>query len=254
MNNYIILDYNDPYDLTNFIIGKEVKTLYNETHISSKYFMYYIDGIQKDIYIKLPIINLIYNYKNIKFNQIKLPIYPSWEKTNVFLLFIKKLESLIKKTIVTNSKFISIIDKSEDIPKIKINIDNIKINSILDDISIYDLKCGGQVELICKISHIFDTNNTYGIKFNAYQLKYFPSVEELDIDFYDDEPIGKINNKSNDKPKNQQKINNNEEIEKPNISIIKQSIVNIPEQITFKPPSIKDLKNSLQNLKSTKKN
>ena len=61
MNNYIILDYNDPYDLTNFIIGKEVKTLYNENHISSKYFMYYIDGIQKDIYIKLPIINLIYN-------------------------------------------------------------------------------------------------------------------------------------------------------------------------------------------------
>ena len=229
MTNYIILDYNKEYDNDKFIIGKEVKSMFDNTHIGSKYYLYYMDEMPKDIYIKLPLIRLIYNYKNIKFNQIKLPIYPSWDKTIKFLSFIKKLELFIKRSITTKSKFTSIIDKSEDIKTLKLSIENTKITSILDNITLQDFKKGGQVEIICKLSNIYDANEKYGININAYQIKYFPSVEELDIDFYDDIPKSKpiipiI----------------------PKIEPIKPAL---PEQILFCPPSMKDLQIGIKNLK-----
>jgi hypothetical protein len=183
--SYYLLDFEKEVDFNKIIIGNEI-IMENQT---SRYYIYYLDEQPKEIFIKMPLIRLIYSYQNTKFNQIKLPIYPSWDKTNKFVAFIKKFERHIKKNIKTDSCFSSCFDEYNNLKSLKINLNNnIKIKSNLPNATIQDLRCGGEAEFIIKLSHIFDTNGNFGLKMNGYQLKYFPSVEQLCIDFWDDEP------------------------------------------------------------------
>jgi hypothetical protein len=197
---------------------------------TNRYYIYYLDDKPKEIYIKIPSIRLLYNYNSMKYSQIKLPIFPLWEKTSLFLNFIKKLERYLKKNIISDSVLHSCIENYNDIKEIKVNIPkDLKIKSSIDNLTFNDFKKSGEIEMIIKIPHIFEKNQSLGLSVNAYQVKYLPPGE---IDFWDDEPI----------------------------KIIKQPIINhMPLQITTtipKPsnlvsviPSQKDLLNAIAKLK-----
>ena len=99
--SYYLIDFtskSNDFTFDNLIIGRKIKS----DQDNAKYYIYYQNGqsdTPQEIYIRLPIIRLIYSLANHKFNQLSIPIYPNWEGTNKFIEFIKKLEQDINKTI-----------------------------------------------------------------------------------------------------------------------------------------------------------
>jgi hypothetical protein len=182
--SYFIIDINTDFDLDKIIIGKPV--MINDE--LTKIFIYYLDNnIPKEIIIKTPPFRLIYTYKNLKYNQIKLPIYPIWENTNKFIKLIKKIEKYIRvnikceKSIYTNS-----IEKNDSITTLKLNVTpDVKISSQLYT-SLADLKVNGEIETIFNISYIWVKKNSYGLSLSCHQIKYTPRIDELNIDFFDE--------------------------------------------------------------------
>jgi hypothetical protein len=180
--SYYLIDIDTELDFSKLIIG-------NTLHINDdlqKVYIYYMDETPKEIYIKIPPLRLIYNYKNLKFNQIKLPIYPNWDKTKKFVKLIKKLEKFIRLNVnCENAIFVNSIEKNNNISSIKLNIPtNLKINSVIST-SLADLKINGEIECIINISYVWLKKNSYGLSLSCYQLRYNPRVEEKNIDFFD---------------------------------------------------------------------
>ena len=212
--SYYLIDIDTELDFNKLIIG-------NTLHINDdlqKVYIYYIDETPKELYIKIPPVRLIYNYKNLKFNQIKLPIYPNWDKTKKFVKLIKKLEKFIRLNVnCENAVFVNSIEKNNNISSIKLNIPtNLKINSIIDT-SLSELKVNGEIECIINISYVWLKKNSYGLSLSCYQLKYNPRIEEINFDFFDPQT---------------KNISNN--IVNKDINIIKSNIIESP-QINVKP-------------------
>jgi hypothetical protein len=63
----------------------------------------------------------------MKFNQIKLPLYPIYEKTKKFFTFIKLLENYVKENIETNSIFCKSIEKTNTLKTLKIKLNFIHV-------------------------------------------------------------------------------------------------------------------------------
>lgn len=180
--SYNLFDFENDIKLENLIIGKQLNFENN-----NKYYIYYLDSKPKDIYIKLPPTRLIYNYKNNKFNQIKLPIYPLWEKNKQFISKIKSIEKYIQNKFKTDNVFVSCLDKKEKITSLKLNLNldfKIKIGRNIN-LNIKDLKVNGEVEGIISIPYIWEKNEKYGLSINIYQLKYIAPLDENELDFYD---------------------------------------------------------------------
>jgi len=112
------------FNFDNIIIGKKIPI----DDDSSKYYIYYQkneDDIYKELYIKLPKIRCIYNLSNYKYNQLNIPIYPSWKKTVKFIQFMKEFETNINNCFLkkfNNIEYSSIIYKKNLLNFIKINI------------------------------------------------------------------------------------------------------------------------------------
>ena len=191
--SYYLIDIDTKLDFNKIIIGDII----NINENLQKIYIYYLDEIPKEIIVKIPPLRLMYNYKNLKYNQIKLPIYPNWNRTKKFIKFIKKIEKFIKLNInYSDYNFINSIDKNENISSIKLNIPpNLKIystnNTSSNDILLGDLKINGEIECIINISYIWLKNKSYGLSLSCYQLKYTPRVDDIDIDFFD-KPLKKI--------------------------------------------------------------
>ena len=111
--SYFIIDNKTDIDLDKIIIGKSI----NINDELSRIFIYYLDdNIPKEICFKLPPVRVIFNFKNLKYNQIKLPIYPIWDETINFLKLIKKIEKYVKiKLNLKEFNFISCLDKNNNI-------------------------------------------------------------------------------------------------------------------------------------------
>ena len=60
--NYHIYNFESEFNFDKLIIGKKI----NNENIS-KYYIYYLDKIPKDLYIQIPSIRTIYNYQNITY-------------------------------------------------------------------------------------------------------------------------------------------------------------------------------------------
>ena len=90
MSHLIDLNISDTtFSFDDFIIGRRIKF----DKDNSKYYVYYqptIDDAPKEIYLKLPKLRLIYGMGNNKYSQIKIPIYPNWDKTENSIKLIKK--------------------------------------------------------------------------------------------------------------------------------------------------------------------
>jgi len=226
------------FNFDNLIIGRRIQLDNN----SSKFLIYYQESEfsdAKEIYLKLPNIRLLYKLGYSKFNQEQIPIYPNYDLTNNFITFIKNLEDNIKECFIQKYPDIelnSIIYKKNNISYIKAYLDdNIKIITNVNNIKLTDLKLNNQIGLIIKINHIWNKNNKIGINSELFQLKYYPSPIELNINFFDNEqPII-------------------EKISEPKIIQNKPVITNIPAvplPIIRPPiPSIADLNNAIKKLK-----
>lgn len=208
--SYYLFDFNNDIAIDKLVIGKVIK--YDET--THRRYIYYIDTTPKEIFIKFPSTRIIYSYKNSKYNQIKLPIYPVWSENKKFISFIKQLERYIKNDIVLEKQFISCLDKKDDITSLKLNVNlDFKVEFSINT-TIRDLKINGEIEGIITIPYIWIKDDKYGLSINVYQLKYIPRIEELAISFFD-------------KPSKVEKVDNIE---------YKKPVI-IPEQITVKKQS-----------------
>lgn len=189
--SYYILNINDDIDFNNIILGKEVKISDN----ISKIYLYWLDNKPKDIYIKMPSVRLIYNFKSLKFNQIKIPIYPLYSLNENLINFFKKLEKIIQQKIKINKPYTSVLEKKDKIMTLKVNIPaDIKIKSKIAT-SIENFKVNSELEGVISLPWIWIKEDSWGLSLYGYQFKYTPRLEELDINFYDEEPI-KINKQS----------------------------------------------------------
>lgn len=194
--SYHLIDFskeNINFSFDNIIIGKKIKI----DQDSSKYYIYYqLENYDtpKEIYLKLPKIRLIYNLSGHKYNQLSIPLYPNCDSIDNFIKFIKLFEDDIiecfeQKKI--NKEFRSIINKKNNLYFIKSYLydDNVKITSDLKDVNtINDFKINGQIEIIIKISYIWNKQNNYGLSSQIYQIKYWGTPEQHDINFIDIEP------------------------------------------------------------------
>ena len=250
--SYYLIDFiniNNNFNFDNLIIGRKIKL----DDIMSKYYIYYqeneIDD-PKEIYIKIPKLRMIYKLGNTKFNQENIPIYPNYNITNNFIKFIKDLEDNIKlcfENKLSNFEFTSIINKKNNLNLLKTNIDdNIKITSDNKNIkNLCDFKINGQIEIVLKLSYIWNKNNMrLGLSSYLYQIKYYSTPMDLNYNFFD------LNNDLS--------IINQEIIKIDKLDTSKKSIDtdipiqnnNIQKEIKF-IPQIADLQSALKNLKRT---
>ena len=181
--SYFIIDINTEFDINKIILGTPV--IIND-ELTKVYIYYLDDDIPKELFLKVPPLRLIYSYKNLKFNQIKLPIYPIWDNTLKFIKLIKKIEKHIRVNINCDKcVFVNSIEETDNLTTLKMNISqNVKISS-QNYTSLGDLKINGEVEIITNISYVWIKKNSYGLSLSCYQIKYTPKIEEFDIDFFD---------------------------------------------------------------------
>jgi hypothetical protein len=187
-----MLDLNEEINFDNLIIGKQIKMNDNLTKI----YLYWLDDKPKEIYFKLPSVRLVYNFKNLKYNQVKIPLYPIWDKTQMVINFLKKLEKIIQQKIKINKQYSPILEKKDKLTTIKINLPtNIKITSKINDIKLTDFTINSEIEGIISIPWIWIRDDSWGLSLYGYQLKYIPRIEEYDVNFYDDIKIIKEKDK-----------------------------------------------------------
>lgn len=181
--SYFIIDINTEFDINKIILGTPV--VVNEELI--KVYIYYLDeDVPKELILKIPPIRLIYSYKNLKFNQIKLPIYPIWDGTTKFIKLLKKIEKYVRLNVTCEKGvFVNSIEKTNNLTTLKMNVTpNVKISSQIYT-SLSELKINGEVETLCNIPYVWIKKNTYGLSLSCYQIKYTPRIEEIDVDFFD---------------------------------------------------------------------
>ncbi len=192
--SYYLLDFTKKinFSFDNLIIGKKI-SLDNDNY---KYYIYYQENeieSPKEIYIRLPQLRIIYNLGNYKYNQLSIPIYPSWEGTNNFIEFIENLERDIiecfnQKNIKKEWK--SILLKKGNMTFIKANVfDKFKItsNTLSTNITLTDFKINGQIDIVLKISYLWSKGINIGLSSQIYQIKYLAPPCQLDINFIDEE-------------------------------------------------------------------
>ena len=239
--SYYLIDFGSSkvdFNFDNLIIGKKIKS----DNDNSKYYIYYQpeNEIPKEIYIRLPRLRLIYNMSNSKYNQLSIPIYPNWEQTNNFVNFIQQLESDIKSCFSNkNNEWISILNKKNSLNFIKTSMyENFKITSDIENkkISLNDFQINGQIDVVIKISNIWNKNNKIGLSSQLYQIKYLAPPEQLEINFIDPEKRKDI-------------INTQEILIKP---VIKTDEIKVLSHQIKIIPNVKDLKQAINKLKPIK--
>jgi len=237
--SYYLIDFGSSkidFNFDNLIIGKKIKLDNN----NSKYYIYYQPENEepKEIYIRLPRLRLIYNMSNSKFNQLSIPIYPNWEQTNKFVNFIQQLESDLESCFSNrNKEWISIINKKKSLNFIKTSIyENFKITSDLENknVGLNDFLINGQIDIVIKISNIWNKNDKIGLSSQLYQIKYLAPPEQLEINFID--------------PEKKKEIINTEEVLIKPVMKTEENIKVLPPQIKF-VPNVKDLKLTINKLK-----
>jgi hypothetical protein len=189
--SYYIHDFKNDFDFDKLIITKQIKIDNN----SFRYNLYYLDDVPKDLFIKLPPIRLIYNYSNLKYSQIKLPLFPQYDKILKCLSFFKKLQKIIKEKLALNKIFSNSIEKKDNLKLLKFNISP----------EFKDLKTNGELTGLINISYIWENENSYGLSLSLSKFNYTPKVENFNDIFIDD-----VNYKIN--PIQKKVITKNEEI------------------------------------------
>jgi hypothetical protein len=245
--SYYLIDFTqdkNDFNFENLIIGKKINT---------KHYLYYQNIIEqtgediltepKEIYIKLPKIRSIYKLGLSKYNQEIIPLYPHYNLLDKFILFIKNLEDNIHECFIRKYPDIalaSIINKKNNINHIKVNIaENYFISSSNNKkMKMEDIKINSELNIVIKLSYVWNKdNNKIGLSCELYQIKYEPSPYDMNINFFENINITKIDIKPEIKKHNEE----NNHIPSP-ITPPKGSLV----------PSIADLQFAIKKLKPAK--
>ena len=244
--DYYLLDFSKEHNYTfdNVIIGKKISYLsLDNVH---KYNIYYCDDFTKSpksMYIKVPKIRLIYKLGQNNYSQEKIVLYPNYDLLQIFINFIKEFEDNISSCI--KNKYLNLelnsilIKNSNNNYSLKLNIDNnIKISSTLNkNINLSEFKINNEVELVIKFNHIWIKDNKFGINCNIYQIKYYASPQELNVDFLDNDNNIPSNNSPSNNIFNQNNIISNHNIISSTNNIISNNIANPVTNTIFNPVS-----------------
>jgi hypothetical protein len=186
--SYYIFDLNKDIDFNqeHLIIDTKIDLDSN----NCKYLLYYLDNdIPKEIFVKLPKIRLTYDWKNFKFNQLKIRITPKYNKTDNMINFFYDFEEIIKSHKFFHKKksleFSSIIIK-DTAYYIKTFYQENK-TKVSPKIKISDFKLNGEIEMVVRLNNIWKKDNKYGLSSQLYQIKYYPPPDELNVNFIDDD-------------------------------------------------------------------
>jgi hypothetical protein len=235
MSNFLV-DINTEFNFDNVIIGKRIK----QSDSSSRYYIYYQsepNETPKEIYIKVPKTRLLYGLANHKYDQVNIPIYPNHDLTNKFIAFIRTFEDNIKECFQKKyPDFISLINKKKNhVELLRTNITNISITSDMKkNITLEDFKINGLIELVIKISYVWNKDTKYGLSSHIYQIKYHAPPDQLNINFIDTD---------------EEKVVYKEIIKSEIKNEIQPNIVNPVMKLLILPS---DLKNALKSLKPSK--
>jgi hypothetical protein len=192
--SFFLYDFNDEFNFDKLLLGKKI----NFNNNLFRYYLYYLDEIPKELYIKLPPIRIIYSYKNNKYNQIKLPIYPVYNQTTKFIQFLKQLKKKIKELIILD-KPLTILEKLDKIHILKINVSvDFKIKS-KENITIKDFKLNSELYGLLSIPYIWENEKSFGLAICALELNYIKSSNEFDNHFIDNDTEIIINKPIKDK-------------------------------------------------------
>ena len=195
--DYYLIDFNkeNNYTFDNVIIGKKI--ICSSTENIFKYYIYYSDDNKnspKIIYIKVPKIRLMYKLGQNNYKQERIVLYPNYDLLQNFIDYIKELEKNIYECIKNkypNIELSSILIKNNinNNYSIKLNSDDkIKLTSTQkQSINIKDFKINNEIELVIKINYLWIKDNKFGINVSIYQIKYYASLEELNINLLDNE-------------------------------------------------------------------
>jgi hypothetical protein len=191
--DYYLIDFNNElnYSFDNVIIGKKINC--SSTENIFKYFIYYSNNISpKSIYLKVPRVRLMYKLGQNNYNQERIVLYPLYDQLQIFINFIKEFEENITiciKNKYSNLELNSILIKNSinNNYSLKVNVDdNIKITSTFNKtINLKDFKINNEVELVIKLNYIWIKENKFGLNCSLYQIKYYASLQELNIDLLD---------------------------------------------------------------------
>ena len=218
----------------------------------------------KLLYFKSPKLVLSFSLEKPKWGSLSLSLHPYHSKIKQFVETIKSLEKCIRKKIKTKCSFKSCLDiQSDSMKRIKINLSKqYKIDSIIDDLVIDDLKRDGEIKFVMKAPYIWFRDGVYGIYYSIQRIKYYPPLFTLDIDFWDDDEtkteysIKDLKNKpkkSNILPPTFQSL---QMPPLPTLSIPEPYVSNKKKSISRKSsfiPSVKDLMKIKATLKKVKK-
>ena len=191
--SYYILTQSD--NLENIVIGNKLKS----DEVYSKYYMYYlVDNELRDIYIKTPKLRLIYPLNNLKYNQISLLLYPEHDINTEFIDFIKKIETYVKELFSKKKEFISLLQYKNKMTYLKATLNNaVKITSNTNTLTtLEDFKVNSQIELIIKLNYIWMNNEKFGISSLIYQIGYYGTLEQLNLDLLNINVLKPINKPS----------------------------------------------------------
>ena len=215
--SYYLYDFEEEFDYDKLIIGDKIRLENN----SFRYYIYYLDKTPKDFYIKLPSIKLMYSYKNNKYNQIKIPLYPMYDKTKKLISFLKKLKKKITEFNETDKKYSDSIEKKDNLKLLKINLNSdFKVIHQNKKLDIKELKTTSEIYGIINIPYIWENENSYGLSLNVTKMIYIPKIEDEFVDFIE-KPIYKqsIFTKSEIIKSNDSTNQTKEEIRKPTLMI-----------------------------------
>ena len=187
--SFFLLDFDKEinFDFNNLIIDDRIKI----SDDSFKYLIFFDKNNPKELYLKLPKIRLTYDWTNIKYTNIKLRLTPKYLKIDSFVNFIDELEEFFinnKNIRKKNLDFVSIIEKEKNTFFLKTFFNENKIvitNDLSKKIKYTDFKINAEINVILKISGIWQKNGKYGLSTQIHQIKYFYPPEELLIDMID---------------------------------------------------------------------
>lgn len=203
--NYFVYNLDTEFDYNKLIIGKKIAI---DDKIS-RYYIYYLDKDKrpKDFYIKLPSIRLIYSYKNNKYNQIKLPLFPLYDETKKLVIFLKKLKIHIEENIKSTKKFNNMIEKKDNLKLLKLHLANdIKIKYKNDNLEITDLLVNSEIQGIINIPYIWENEINIGLTIIISKIYYYPKIES-ELLFIDDDQQHLTQNKHLNQTNNYQNSN-----------------------------------------------
>ena len=147
---------------------------------------------------------------------------------------------------------------------IRVNLpEKYKITSdINQDVKLTDFKITGEIEIVIKISYIWNRENKIGLSSELYQIKYYAPAEQHGtdfIDFIDDKPkiieSIKLVPTIQSSPMGMFKINPMDLINKSlTLNKVDKPKIEIPPQIKIGMPNKDDLLKAIKKLKPTNNN